>query len=1029
MKRTATPCFQYRYKSMDRKGRLHRDQPGGGMKKNYIFKAFVYPIVCIILYYVSGCSSSKNDDSEKKTLLSLESNGTKNFYDLLEDYPGLESLFTAGDMTILEFEDLLFGDFLGNVPTADTMIYVKDAFPKLINSGTSTAYIFSGEVAAEMESKGPVPDFLGAFSIFSEGIMALDEENKESLYKYFDQLVRLDAASGNDRRIFDYIVDLMNGFIGYLSTVEDEDINKLMHTLVVEFTRFKLPEEGKLDFVDVDKLIEKFTAKAPEGMVEVFEGLKLLLQDKEFKEVFTKILSALGKFLGDPKAFSEYKAFFLNLFDSYTSSSLGETIERMWDEGPIIGPEMESMGIERYGADGTMSYALQELLMHPEILNLGLETFYNFKKEGFGFEKSDDQLRTMMRRNPFCSDRKGEGEYGNGEFYEPNENVSYKNLSTFKALVALLSRWNVPFTFTCPFLYETKGAKGAKQFMRNMIPGADSLPASALIWTEIYEKAPDKYMGSGHPVDYKKGYGMMLNKKYVAPACPGILTPANVAMYIMGDSVHNGPHDNIYDNLRWMLYEREMFVTLDLVQISPHIPLLKGLASPVFNLLGIKELPITVLKMNGAIELLNLEVGQLIRDLPNAITLGMIQVGIPDIIVVPIVNVFKQILPVGDHLDKSSKVYLMPQDVREMSTLVYSLAYYDENAFHLDRLLDIRHPKNYKYFYDIRDYTFEKNADKANPLWNLMAPLCVASCIAFNEAVGTIPRSLEYVPERQKAARETLGMIFPLSYLNNMVGPFTEIPTENSIYDIPDNKIMPVFEYLEPLLLADEYGFFENFFDMMAVIGKPELKAAREKALWGLSKLVATIDKDTRSTYTLASELLRITGTAVEDNSRWDSFELFIEGWHKLLDTESGNEILTDFVDFVDYMIRVDMTDEDYKQAAESVIKVFEKGTGERILTRGLYHITTLFDEFDQSKNWDDTLDMLEHAIRPDGGVLSYVFKGLEKDPEMPWCQIVEDADKFLHSEIMKSYEEGSFWKDIYHLLDFLTEAIEEPNT
>lgn len=992
------------------------------------FNSLIYFTMFVTTHHILGCSDNSGNDPESKAMLSVKSMDIQNIYDILSEYPGLESLFTSGDMAISEFEDKLFNNFLGDTSTADTLIYIRDSLPNIINTGTSTMQIFSEEVQTEMGNKGILPDFLGAFSVFSEGIMDLDEQKKESLYLYFDELSKHDETSNSDRRIFDYMTDILSDIIEYLSLLEEEKVNPFMRVLIGEFMRMKSPEDGKLDFVDIDMLIEKFTMTAPESFVDIFKGLKLLLYDDEFKDTFAEAFNGFGNFLGDKKTFYLYKDFFIELYKNYNIESLGALVEQMWDEGPLIGDEVESMGISVYGSresDGKMDYALQSLLLHPSIVSKTMETFYNFEKEGYGIDKTWDQFIEMMSRDPFCAPLKGSPKYGDGAFYKPNENVSYKNLSSLKAAIAMANRWNIPFTFTCPYLYEDEESKGAKQFMRMLIPGADTLLASPFLWTEIFEKAPDKFMGSGHPVTEKKGYGVMRNGTYVAPVCSGIYNAADVAVHIIGDSLYNGPYDNIYDNLNWLFYERKLYFTIDLVQLAPHIPLLKTLVSPFFALLGIKELPVTALKVEGAMSLVNTEVGELIEELPEAITLGMIQAGIPEIVVAPIANLFKEILPVGDHVENSSKIYLMSQDVRELATIGYSLAYYDEDAFHMDRLLDIRHPDNYCYFYDTRGYSFEKNADKANPMLNFGGAVCVASYLLYKDAVEGISLSLQSVPDAQLAAKEELGLIYPMGYLLNTLSPFSGIITEQPIYDVPDNKITPFIGCFEPLLMAEEYGFLNNLFKLMAVMGKPDLKTAREHVLKGLSKLVATISKDTRSTYTLAAEVLRIIDTAIDNEKRWDSFNVFIEGWGHLLSTTSTHEIVTDFVDFVDYIIRVDLTDEDYRLAAESVVDIFKNGTRKRILTRGFMHITNFFDELDKSQNWEDILETLNQAFNNDG-VLSYVFKGLEKKPDMPWSQIMEDADRFLHSELMKSYEDGSFWKDVYHLMDFLSEAIVE---
>lgn len=995
------------------------------MKKRFILKSCLYPFVCIFLTFLGSCSGNKNNNPEKKVNMSLRASGSQDLYDVLEDYKGLENFFTYGELETAEFENRLFGDFLGNDATADIIVSMIDIFPILINTGaTIDSLIFTTEVQAEMESKGPIPDFISTMGVISECIIDLDEEKKAPFYNYLEELENLRQISTSEKGLIHYYFDIITDINSYLATLDEKEINQFMHFVIKDFMEFRVSKEGVLDFTDVDDLIKKFSSNSPDGLIEIFEGLRLLFYDQEFKDVYTEGLSRLGNFLGDEKVFAELKALFINLYNTYEATSLGDLIERMWDEGPIVGPAMEEMDIEGFGRNGRMSWAAQEMLMHPTIINKGFEVFYNFRKEGYEFDRIDDQIIKMVHSNPFCNDRKGEGEFGNGNFYEPNEHLSYKNFSSFKGFVALLARWNVPFTLTCPFIHETEQSDAVKNFFREMVPEADSLPAANFIWAEMYEKDPDQYIGSGHPITEKRGYGMMVNGVYVAPVCPAILNAGNVPLYMFGDSVYNGPYDNIYDNLKWLFYERNIYATIDLVQLSPYVPMLKNLLTPFFNLFGIKQLPITLVKMKGTLGILNLEISTVVENLPAAISNELIKINVPRWMVTSVVELAKQILPMGTHVENSSIVYLMPQDIRDMATMVYATAYFDPEAFHIDRFLDLKNPSNYTYFYDIRDYSYEKNYDTANQFWNFGAPLSVAAYLCYRDAIGDTPLSMDYVAERQKKAKEALGVIYPISYINNTTSPLTEIPTENSIYNVKDSEIMPVFEYLEPLTGMESFGVMDQIFELMAVMGKPELMVAREKLMGGIAKIVGTIDKNTQSTYTLASELLKITQKAQEDERRWDSLHLLAKGFHNLLSADSPHQIVEELVGLVDYLTGVEISDENFRLASEGIVDVLKKTCEQRVLTRGLFHATTILDEIDKIHIWGDTVSMLDEALK-ENGVFTYLVDGFEKDPEIPWSDVFEDTDRFLHSELMKKYEEGSFWKDVYYFLDFMAEAID----
>ena len=208
-----------------------------------------------------------------------------------------------------------------------------------------------------------------------------------------------------------------------------------------------------IDFADIDELLLKFSAKSPDGLTDIFEGLRIVFQDREFRQLCTETLSSLGKFMGDERIYPEIRALLVNLEKRYDRNTLGNLIERLWDEGPIIGPEVEKLSIDGYGSNGKMAWALQELLQHPVILNHLFETMYSFKKEGFGFDRIDDALKRMVTSDSFCFDRKGDGEFKNGIFYEPHENFSFRNVSALKGLISLLSRSNVPLTVSSPIFF------------------------------------------------------------------------------------------------------------------------------------------------------------------------------------------------------------------------------------------------------------------------------------------------------------------------------------------------------------------------------------------------------------------------------------------------------------------------------------------------------------------------------------------------------------------------------------------------
>ena len=135
----------------------------------------------------------------------------------------------------------------------------------------------------------------------------------------------------------------------------------------------------------------------------------------------------------------------------------------------------------------------------------------------------------------------------------------------------------------------------------------------------------------------------------------------------------------------------------------------------------------------------------------------------------------------------------------------------------------------------------------------------------------------------------------------------------------------------------------------------------------------------------------------------------------------SEYQIVDDLVDLVNHLTKVEISDEDWALATEGIVEAFGGGFEERVLTRMAMHATTILDALDTVKIWNDVL----FAIEPENGVLRYILLGLERDPEYSWEEILNDCNRFYHADMMMKYEEGSFWKDVYYILDFLAEAFE----
>ena len=712
--------------------------------------------------------------------------------------------------------------------------------------------------------------------------------------------------------------------------------------------------------------------------------------------------------------------------ENYDAEELGGIISSVWMDGPFIGPETAEMEIEGYGKGGSCGIALRELLMDANVMNLLLETLHEFSNEGYGMHLVDDHLMKMGQRDPFGFELKGDGEFGSGEFYTPNEHFSFKNISGIKGVVALMNRCNIPFTPTTQLLFQEEGALQSKKLIRTLLPSADELTVASLLWAEVYEKDPKAFLGNGHPVTEKRGYGRIVDGVFMAPNSPALLTGGSVVLFQSGDALVNGPYDNIYDNMNWGLNKRKFSLVLDLVQIVREIPALRYVVSPVFSMLGIKELPVTLHTCEGLTSVIYLELGTVLRELPEAIAGEVGKKGLPEWVIPFIVEQLKTNFLVGYPVEGTDLIYLLPRDIRDLWTLALALAYYDPNAFHADRFEDLAHPENYKWNYDIRDYSFDKNKDTANPLFNLIGAATVAMYKAYTEVVDSFPATMSGVDDRQEAARKAFnGLVSPFDYILNLLSGLYEGETEFPLYDFVDKNAMPLVDMFEPIIEMESKGIVDSVMELVCLLGKPSLSDARIKIGEGLAEVISTTkDGDSIAPFTFAAEILECSDKAKEDPRRWDLFKQSLDALEKFLSEDSPYQIVDTLVGLVNHLTSVEVSDEDWALATEGIVEVLAKSTKEKVFTRSAIHLTTILDAVDTKHIWTDSLHLMNDELSP-GGLIDYIIKGMKKDPNYTWDEILNDTNRFFKSDLMMEYEEGAFWKDVYYLIDFLVGALE----
>lgn len=995
------------------------------MKKSILINLFVF--IFFLLFSFMGCSGSGGSDApEKKIRASLESSELTEIYDTLAPYPGLESFFKSGNMEVAEFEQMLFGDFLGNDATVEILLGLLDLFPALIDMGTdASAQMFSKQVRMEMRGKGAVPDLMSAMGALTSNIVEVERKKIQPFYDYLDRLIEMENAS-SDNDVIDYVLDITMKVLDYLVSLDSDTVNLFMHLTIKDYMECKISEDGKLDFADYEELFEKFTGNAPDGVAKLLQGIKGLFYDKEIRTALSEICFRVGDFLGDDATYGVVKDFLEKLNKHYDAETLGKIINSVWNEGPFIGPETEEMGIEGYGKGGSCGIALRELLMDSNVLNRILEALYEFNREGYGMHLVDDHLMKMEQADPFGFDREGEGEFGKGEFYAPNDQFSYKNMSGIKGLIALLNRCNIPFTPTTQLLFQEEGALASKKFIRSLIPSADEITVASILWSEVYEKDSKTYIGNGQPVTEKRGYGRIVDGVFMAPTCPALLTGGSVVLFNTGDALVNGPHDNIYDNMEWVLNKRKFSLVLDLVQFAPKVPALRYVVSPVFSMLGIKELPVTLHTCEGLTSIIYLELGTLLRELPETIAGAASKQGLPEWVVPFIVDTLRTYFLVGYPVEGTDLIYLLPRDIRDLWTLVLSLAYYDSNAFHADRFTDIRNPENYKWNYDIRDYSYEKNKDAANPIFNLVGATTVAMYNAYKDVVDPFPANLKGVDDRQEAARNAFnGLVSPFDYILNLLSGLYEGETEFPFYSFVDKEAMPLVEMAEPLIAMKPKGVVDSILNLVCMLGKPDLLKARNNISEGLAEVMATTENgESTAPETFAAEILECADKAKEDPRRWDMFKLSLGTLEKFLSEDSSFQVVDTLVGLVNHLTRVEVSDRDWALATEGIVEALAKSTEEKVFTRSAIHLTTILDALDTKHIWIDSLNLI-HDELASGGLIDYLIQGIEKDPNYTWEEILNDTDRFFKSDLMMEYEEGAFWKDVYYLIDFLVNALE----
>lgn len=966
----------------------------------------------LFFLFIGGCSSSSYNPSEKAAEVSREE-ASQDIYKVLSDYPALEACFTTGILSRKTFEEKLFKDLLGNNKDADMLVAMLDGLPPLFESRSVPEGIFDPEVEAEMDQKGPLPDLFSALAGLPHYILDLPEDEKQALYAYLDPADDDDATETST-----YVRKILYDISHYLTTCDQDRLNTVMDLIINDLTTRQTPHNQAIDFADIDTEFLKITNQAPEGLAEMLYGGRDLFAQEDIQNSLMETLQGIGKVLADANLYPKTRTMLTSLGATYSKQTLGEILERVWTQGAVPGTSVEAMAIEGYGKSGKIAGNLRELLMQPAILNAFIETIATFDRVGFHFDGVDAQVRAYVQRDPFLQARDGSGEFGNGSFYGPTAQFSYKNYTGLQGFIDYSTRWGVPLTLTANCLFENHATGPAMQaLIRTLIPTADSIPVAAMIWTEIYEKGDGYAYGHGHPVTTPQGYGMMKDGIFVAPNAPDTITGASMALTQVGDALLNGPYDNIYDNLRWLLHERAFYMTIDLVQFTKRIPLLDIPFRAYFLSHNISTMPLVLFKIQGITTMMYMDLGTLL----DAIFTQLNLTDLPDGLKSLAIKVLSQLM--GSSSPGTDKTFLLPQDMRDLWTMVISLSYYDPAAFHPDRFLDVDNNDSYSLYYDITKYTYAANADRINPIFPLIGALSLSSYVQYRAVVDQFPPTLDYLEARKAAAKATFGAVeVPIQYIINLIAPLTEQPMEASAYAQGDGRTT-LLKLLTPLLDAESTGTIDAIFKLICILGQPELYATRMHLLNGLAAVVATTDRDSSDgPYALAAEMLSTPSKAVADPRYWDALHWKIDAGANLLSTDY--QVVENIKGLLSHAGEEDLSAGQKASLASGLTEIIGRCSEERLFSRCLIDLTDIMKHMNATHAWTDMAGVMRDSLRDDG-IMDYLLNGLKKAARYTWDQILQDVDRFLHSDLIMSIQEGSFWDAIKSLINFLAKAID----
>jgi hypothetical protein len=982
------------------------------MKRRVTYECFLI-LQTLLLIFIGGCSSSKYNPGERAQAVSSE-DASADIFNVLDDYPALEACFTTGTMTRKAFEDKLFRDLLSDPEIADTVVSILDGLPPLFEPRTVPEEVFEEDVEEEMNRKGPLPDLFSALADLPGFMLALPEDQKNAFYAYLDLEDTDETASSG------YLRKILYDAFAYISTCDPATVNMVMDLVINDIYERQSPQDQTIDLTDIDTEINRIVFQAPDGLANLIQGARDFTEQEDVQTNLIDLISSLGRWLGDDTVYPKTKAMLTAINATHTKQSLGEILERVWTRGAIPGSVLEEGGVQGYGKSGKYESGVRELLATPRVLNAFIEELYTMDHLGYRLDRLDDQFREYATRDAWLQALDGPGDYGDGRFYEPAENFSFKNFSAAEAFIRDIARWNTPLTLTWNVLYEgISGGDQVKNTIRSLIPNADNIPLSAMIWAEVYEKGAGYTYGHGQPVTTQRGYGTMVDGVYVAPLGPDAISAASMALTQIGDAIINGPYDNIYDNMRWCLYHRKTYLVVDLVQFISQIPSLEPYFMPYFTTNNITSLPIVLSQNKGINPVIYADTNIILGGLITQLAVSNLPSYLQTYVRTTLENLFNTAA-----IPSSGRAFLLPQDIRDLWTIILSLCYYDPAAFHMDRFLDESNAATHAMYYDVSEYTYANNSDKINPIMPLLAGLSVAAYREYHSVVDSIPFSFDNLATRKAAAQAAFGGVEqPVQFVFNILSPMIEQSLDTPIYSGSDAQL-PFLDAIIPVIFDGESsGMTDAIMEGICILGQPGLRENRLRLLNGLAAVVATTQKDSSSgAYALAGEMLSTPQKALADERYWEAMRWKMETGAVLLSSEY--DVVENLKNLLSSTADNDLSEEDNARLARALTTLLGRCSEERIFSRCLIDITDIVKHLNSIHTWRDLSVLMQNSLK-ENGVAAYIMDGLEKAAHYSWESILEDVDTFLHSDLIMQYDLGSFWHAIKSLINFLVDAIE----